>query len=98
MITIHKALDIEKKGMVGKADPYVVLQVKMRSKIRTEIEPKHGNVHTFLGNNISVTIITDNTQLSNPLKYSVLRFRIVVFYFSHDLCVLAVYQIQAWTS
>ena len=27
VITIHKALDIEKKGMVGKADPYVVLQV-----------------------------------------------------------------------
>ena len=47
VITIHKALDIEKKGMVGKADPYVVLQVKMRSKIRTEIKPKHGNVHTF---------------------------------------------------
>ena len=27
VITIHKALDIEKKGMVGKADPYIVLQV-----------------------------------------------------------------------
>ena len=27
MVTVHKALNIEKKGLVGKADPYVVMEV-----------------------------------------------------------------------
>ena len=27
-ITVHKARNIEKKGLVGKADPYVVMQVR----------------------------------------------------------------------
>ena len=31
IITVHKATDIEKKGLVGKADPYVVLEVNLVS-------------------------------------------------------------------
>ena len=31
ILTVHKANSIEKKGLVGKADPYVVMQVRMRS-------------------------------------------------------------------
>ena len=27
VVTVHKALNIEKKGLVGKADPYVVMEV-----------------------------------------------------------------------
>ena len=27
IITVHKALNVEKKGLVGKADPYLKLQV-----------------------------------------------------------------------
>ena len=31
LLTVHKANSIAKKGLVGKADPYVVMQVRMRS-------------------------------------------------------------------
>lgn len=31
LLTVHKANSIEKKGLVGKADPYVVMQVRVRS-------------------------------------------------------------------
>ena len=31
LLTVHKANSIEKKGLVGKADPYVVIEVRMRS-------------------------------------------------------------------
>ena len=33
IITVHKANAIEKKGRVGKADPYVVMQVRVRSSL-----------------------------------------------------------------
>ena len=29
LLTVHKANSIEKKGLVGKADPYVVMQVRL---------------------------------------------------------------------
>ena len=28
IVTVHKAVDIEKKGLVGKADPYVLIKVR----------------------------------------------------------------------
>ena len=33
LLTVHKANSIEKKGRVGKADPYVVIQVRVRSSL-----------------------------------------------------------------
>ena len=51
IITVHKATDIEKKGLVGKADPYVVPGVNLASFFSQSTMDLYGvlrsNLHTF---------------------------------------------------
>jgi len=50
VITIHKALDIEKKGMVGKADPYVVLQYNDQKPLKSRtVDNNYNPVWHFTG-------------------------------------------------
>jgi len=50
VITIHKALDIEKKGMVGKADPYVVLQYHDQKPLKSRtVDNNYNPVWHFTG-------------------------------------------------
>jgi len=49
IITVHKATDIEKKGLVGKADPYVVLEYQDQKQRSKTVDNNHNPVWHFSG-------------------------------------------------
>merc|ERR1711936_1435014 len=49
IITVHKAIDIEKKGLVGKADPYVVLEYQDQKLKSKTVDNNHNPVWHFSG-------------------------------------------------
>lgn len=67
-ITVHKARNIEKKGLVGKADPYVVMQLGDQKRKSGTVSNNHNPVWHFTGlfnvyendKNISFTVFDED--------------------------------------
>ena len=49
VLTVHKAKDIEKKGLVGKADPYVVLTYGTQKEKSATVNNNHNPVWQITG-------------------------------------------------